>query len=986
MPQDPYEPEAGRRKAQLDVDSDDEAFVPRNTSQRRDPSPHDSEDDSDGRNGSIEPTQCHMSSAPIFRKPLAFKDYAKEAEIPSAGSSHSPSPAPPSSKRKSGKGKAEFRVQGYVNEPNLSAGGGDMTQGLSQVGPYKSLFRAGNGQSPSPRASESPEARKPKAAKGRAVDVRKGPATGNAAPINAEAGPSGQYNTHHASSPNTAGSHETKAHKQLKRKAADQNRFAVPAPPSGNAEASRVAASPQRMSDVEVLSAPSPAPSNSSHKRERRKPSPLQPRDHPPTPSERHDEDSLFGAPESANSSHHTFMAPSPTVSQSPVPGNHHSTPFPSTSKKQKGKAKAWQTPDTQTHDQNDDDYVQQPSPTTSSHHRDQRQDMSYSHSSHDHWNDYERKPDPSPPRHTLSNPKREPSRASPHYSSVASAHHAPETTSPHRIQRHSTADPQKPIPHSAAPVRAQKLRMVTVLIEDRRTGVDELAEIKVQLKPDGEGSFWADAQEVCERLQTGPSRIDGPARVYTMRDKYRQVFLRISADGVETSQSANLRVEKDRTLPVFVEIIPNGTPLGVTSHINPSIVANVNTSSARQPLTPMSRTMSLQGSPAPSRMDIEYPEHKGNPRGAPPPPRMTSYEPSDARSPASVSDSSWGPPPPVDDRRPRKSELYSPASSVVEIPPPTYHSTLVGSPTKKAKRDRGVRQSGYESEVSASVARQPPLSPPRSVDHEAYEAGGPRASHGRSSSFAKYDAHSPPGTAHTATPRPSRGHSRSETPRSSWDERQIGHRMAAPTPPLHAPTPPASSLSGSAAPEAPSPRGRRKAYSPPQHGPPVIELTDEQKIDVAIGAYVRNGLTQEQGWQEFVAIRDKPVTNQQLLQIYDFVQRMMEKWGYEDVPEDVAQAPGRRIEPAHIQAVMGISAEWYAECRQTLTYVLMYGPQGKRYEDQRVIDACMDPALKQRKSPSELLEVLSVVYEEEYGPQDEGEEGEDTGDVEMVG
>lgn len=38
------------------------------------------------------------------------------------------------------------------------------------------------------------------------------------------------------------------------------------------------------------------------------------------------------------------------------------------------------------------------------------------------------------------------------------------------------------------------------------------------------------------------------------MRGKYRQTFLRISADGEETTQSANLKVETDKTLPVVVE------------------------------------------------------------------------------------------------------------------------------------------------------------------------------------------------------------------------------------------------------------------------------------------------------------------------------------------------------------------------------------------------------------------------------------------------
>lgn len=55
---------------------------------------------------------------------------------------------------------------------------------------------------------------------------------------------------------------------------------------------------------------------------------------------------------------------------------------------------------------------------------------------------------------------------------------------------------------------------MVTLLIEDMRSGVPDpqLAEVKVPLKvaDDPEDGFWADAAEVCDALQSGPSRIDG--------------------------------------------------------------------------------------------------------------------------------------------------------------------------------------------------------------------------------------------------------------------------------------------------------------------------------------------------------------------------------------------------------------------------------------------------------------------------------------------
>ena len=56
-----------------------------------------------------------------------------------------------------------------------------------------------------------------------------------------------------------------------------------------------------------------------------------------------------------------------------------------------------------------------------------------------------------------------------------------------------------------------QQLRMVTILIEDIRSGVTDhqLAEVRVPLyeRPD---RFWADGRDICEALQGSPSRIDG--------------------------------------------------------------------------------------------------------------------------------------------------------------------------------------------------------------------------------------------------------------------------------------------------------------------------------------------------------------------------------------------------------------------------------------------------------------------------------------------
>ena len=53
-----------------------------------------------------------------------------------------------------------------------------------------------------------------------------------------------------------------------------------------------------------------------------------------------------------------------------------------------------------------------------------------------------------------------------------------------------------------------------------------------------------------------GTDLFEGPAKVYTLRGKYRQYFLRVNANGEAEYSSANLRVDKDRTLLCVIEAI----------------------------------------------------------------------------------------------------------------------------------------------------------------------------------------------------------------------------------------------------------------------------------------------------------------------------------------------------------------------------------------------------------------------------------------------
>ena len=73
----------------------------------------------------------------------------------------------------------------------------------------------------------------------------------------------------------------------------------------------------------------------------------------------------------------------------------------------------------------------------------------------------------------------------------------------------------QQPQPMNNPSQRGPALRLLTLLLEDTRKDLgerDHLAEVRVPLKRLGgpEDGFWADANDVCKALQSGPSRVDG--------------------------------------------------------------------------------------------------------------------------------------------------------------------------------------------------------------------------------------------------------------------------------------------------------------------------------------------------------------------------------------------------------------------------------------------------------------------------------------------
>ncbi|KAF9263239.1 hypothetical protein L218DRAFT_999590 [Marasmius fiardii PR-910] len=122
-------------------------------------------------------------------------------------------------------------------------------------------------------------------------------------------------------------------------------------------------------------------------------------------------------------------------------------------------------------------------------------------------------------------------------------------------------------------PPQPRARRMVTLLIADMRSGREDdlLAEVIVPIRPvdyeNKEAGFWVQAEDVVEELQQSTSRIEGDAKVFAMRGKYRQIFMRVTWDrrnhkSTHEVSAANLAVTPDRTLQLIVVAPPKNESL----------------------------------------------------------------------------------------------------------------------------------------------------------------------------------------------------------------------------------------------------------------------------------------------------------------------------------------------------------------------------------------------------------------------------------------
>ncbi|CCO31352.1 hypothetical protein BN14_05392 [Rhizoctonia solani AG-1 IB] len=120
----------------------------------------------------------------------------------------------------------------------------------------------------------------------------------------------------------------------------------------------------------------------------------------------------------------------------------------------------------------------------------------------------------------------------------------------------------QQHLDHSQAPICAPE-HIITIYMEDMRDDSQSIeptmAEIPMPVRVDPTSNAWCIAgNDLAVRLQQTPSRIDGDAKLCTMRGRYKHCFARIASSEVERYWiPVELKLAQDKSLEITIEHNP---------------------------------------------------------------------------------------------------------------------------------------------------------------------------------------------------------------------------------------------------------------------------------------------------------------------------------------------------------------------------------------------------------------------------------------------
>ncbi|KDQ53587.1 hypothetical protein JAAARDRAFT_197391 [Jaapia argillacea MUCL 33604] len=497
-------------------------------------------------------------------------------------------------------------------------------------------------------------------------------------------------------------------------------------------------------------------------------------------------------------------------------------------------------------------------------------------------------------------------------------------------------------------------LRILTLLIEDHRSRekVDpQLAEVRVPLRQADtpEDGYWANAQDVCTQLQEGPTRIDGPARAFCFRGKYRQFFLRVGLDNVDKITPQNLSVSKERTLEVFVEKLPP-----IDGEVPPPFLAVEEANSDTETMNSPSRDPYAPIDPVKNRHQyITDPPGPDYPRTRPayitdptPPNYMAARSPYVTDPPTPNYPGVRSPyvtdPPPPHSPYPRGYSGVDPISSVPQ------------------KRQRGSGSSHVSSGPYSQHNSLPySYSPSPSTSHTPY--GSPA-----------YDPRSPsPATYHSGLGNAPPKKSKTAAKDPTQDGRHYDGSVSAGN--MYSWPPPAGP---SAAPGATQPTGPRfyptqiTPYAPPNtstnSAPTGYPPPNKEEIHQIVVSYVKPRIEADTDWIPYVQTKSRVLTATEIVAQYQFVQKQVNIFCGATTPSSLPGAPNQNIGRSHVLKALNLSHQFGAECAETLKLIAFYGPGGTRYVDSRVVDLMNERPgkgpLTPGNTPKKLLNLLREI------------------------
>ncbi|CAL1707472.1 unnamed protein product [Somion occarium] len=544
-----------------------------------------------------------------------------------------------------------------------------------------------------------------------------------------------------------------------------------------------------------------------------------------------------------------------------------------------------------------------------------------------------------------------------------------------------SSYAPQGMSPTSAEPPSRPKavLRILTVLIEDKRFPEEEgqLAEVRVSLRPgdDPEDGYWADAREIAEELQSGPARIDGPAKVYTMRGKYRQYFLRVTADGVTDCQSSNLKVSKDRTLEVFVEHNPaalSGPPQYATppptvptsvDGYSPSRseFGNVEVASIPRKRRHSASSRSSVASALRTQAQViteEHASHRSSPFTNRAPSLMPSQDPPLSPTPVASHDS------PISESSIASPRL--PASVSQQLSAFTTVFDQAGS------RASSGSQHGSPMSTGSSLASPIPASPPLPEIRSSHPSQTPFTGHQSVHSMREQTA-SPISLPGPSSSKKARGPSGEPSARSAdgggsnhWGSRgsstgsstttpatsgfaQFAQPVTFGAPSLVGPSQITASFTGRASPSSPSVSSPRR------------------NIDQDVWLSLRDVFKKEPQFETFVTSKSQQVPLVDMLRDqYAYIKSKLDKYLDKPIPVTFNE-PGGKYTRAQILKAFNMP-EYYADViPEMLALASYYGPNGSRGEDPEIVRRLTEkPKSSTSQSAKECLNLMRIHHEKQ--------------------